>query len=112
MECGRTRRLGRFMPYNLRLPGRLRQHWKVKVFDREGPEEPHFTIISRTTKWRVSLRDGSFLFPGGRWEDIPPEIYEAVWGNSEQSQRTLKEMRDYWDLHNPENPVAGGEEDE
>ncbi len=99
------------MPYELPLPRKLSQHWRVKIFDREGPEEPHLTIIFKTTTWRVSLRNGRFLFPGGRWKDIPQEIYDAIWGESKQSRRNLRVMRAYWNAHNPGNPVAVGDED-
>lgn len=38
------------MPYSLRLPAQLEAaRWKVKIFDREGQESPHVSIVHKTS---------------------------------------------------------------
>lgn len=88
------------MPYAVPLPQVLtKAGWRAKVFDAEGPETPHVTIRYKAQQaWRVSLRDGTFLVPGGSWNEIPSEIKTAV-----ESHWTA--LRAYWDSRNPGNPV-------
>lgn len=50
------------MPYNLDLPQKLTDEgWKVKIFQKEGPEPPHVSIIHGKTIWRWGLRGRCFL---------------------------------------------------
>jgi len=97
------------MPHDVRLSKVLEKAgWKVKVFDNEGAEEPHYTIMRKTQRWRVSLRTGHFLVPpGGGWNDIPEQVKAAIHAGNE-----LERMRQYWDARNPHNPVKGAEADE
>ena len=75
--------------------------WTVKIYDNEGPEEPHVTIRWRTEAWRVSLRTRKFLVPpGGRWKDIPQEIINAL-----ADETNWRKLQAYWDSNNPHNPV-------
>lgn len=92
------------MPYTVPLPQVLtKAGWRAKVFDAEGPETPHVTIRFKSHKaWRVSLRDGSFLVPGGSWSEIPPEVRAAI-------ELHWNELREYWNLRNPHNPVESGD---
>lgn len=80
--------------------------WKIKIRDNERNETPHVTILSRETTWRVSLRDGSFLHPGGRWKDIPKEV-QAIIEDPKHRERLAEE----WDAMYPENPVWSDDED-
>ena len=89
------------MPHTLKLSASIRKSgWRGKIFDDEGPEEPHVTIHFKTEKWwRVSLRvKGTFLYPGGRWSEIPKEIQDAI-------DLEWDAMRAYWTKGNPSNPV-------
>jgi hypothetical protein len=91
------------MPFDLKLSKILRAAgWKVKVFDREGPETPHVTVICKTKTWRISLRTGSFLFPGGKNSELPDELLETI-----QEAENWAKMIEYWDEKNPKNPVEG-----
>ena len=94
------------MPYQVPLERRLRREgWKAKIYDREGPEAPHVTILRGTKAWRVGLRDKTFLVPpGGSWNEIAPAVKEAIdkdWDN----------LVTAWNMGNPFNPVKG-EDDE
>jgi hypothetical protein len=63
------------MPYVLPLSQALRQAgWKVKIHDFERLEAPHATIYCRKRKWRLSLRDGSFLDRGDKWSQIDEAV--------------------------------------
>ena len=90
------------MAFNLKLPSLLaKMRWKLKIRDKERVEDPHFTIICKTTAWRVGLRDGRFL-DGGSWKDMPEDlrtVVQANWGR----------LRAAWDRIYPHNPVSGGE---
>jgi len=95
------------LPYNVPLPRRFaKAGWRVKVFDAEGPEVPHVTIRFKAIGWwRVSLRDGMFLVPGGSWNDIPSPVKAAIEDHWEQ-------LQEYWDRENPQNPVSSAENEE
>jgi hypothetical protein len=89
------------MPYVLQLSQALRQAgWKVKIQDFERLETPHATIYRKTRKWRLSLRDGSFLDRGDKWSQIDEAVRAAI----EASWDTLC---DAWDAIHPDNPVSG-----
>lgn len=96
------------MPYVVRISEALRKAgWTVKVYDREGPETPHVTIRCKSKSWRVSLRDRQFLFPGGTKSELPDEIWEAI-----TVDLVWQEIRAYWDIQNPHNPVVGDASEE
>lgn len=89
------------MPHEVDLPrALLRAGWKAKVFDAEGPEEPHVSIIWRgNVMHRVSLRTGNFLIPpGGGWNDVDPAIKTAV-------EADWDALVTYWNKQNPHNLV-------
>jgi len=91
------------MPHELLLPEPwTSQGWKVKIFDVEGPEEPHVTVRFRARAWRVSLRSGNFLDrePPGR--DVPEEIVSNVRDN-------LAALVTAWDTLHPSNVVKSPE---
>ena len=68
----------RIMPYDMRLPKRLRKLWRVKIQDREALyEEPHVTIWRKDQKWRYSLRRRIFLDPQPDPALVPGEILET-----------------------------------
>jgi hypothetical protein len=94
------------MPYVLHLSRALRQAgWKVKIHDFERLEPPHATTYWKRRKWRLSLRDGSFLDRGDKWSQIDEGVkaaIEAAWEN----------LRDEWDALHPDNPVSGDENDD
>src|SRR2546423_6366994 len=95
------------VPYNVPLPRQFaKAGWRVKVFDGEGPEAPHVTIRFKTSAWwRISLRDGEFLSPGGSWSEIPELVRAAVEAHWQQ-------LQEYWDRENPHNPVSSDADDE
>jgi len=91
------------MAFNLKLPKQLaKMGWKVKIRDKERVEDPHISIIRRTTVWRVCLRDGRFM-DGGSWNEIPDELEEAVTDSWDQ-------LCAAWDDMYPDNPVEGNED--
>lgn len=89
------------MPFSLSLKEVLRKAgWQVKIYDAEGPEEPHVSIFRRGKKWRVSLRTGNFLYPGGKWSEIDDDVKAAI-------QRGWSTLQAEWDrLHGMINPVS------
>jgi 2'-5' RNA ligase len=43
--------------YTLELPERLRRRgWKVKIRNLERNEQPHVTVLRKTSSWRFGLR--------------------------------------------------------
>jgi hypothetical protein len=59
------------MPFILTLTRNLaKAGWKVKIHDNERLEEPHITIYKKMKKWRLGLRDKSFLDKGAAWSQI------------------------------------------
>lgn len=92
------------MPFNLKLSAVLRKAgWKVKIYDGERIETPHLTIICKTNTWRMSLRTGDFLFPGGNRSDLPDELLQAI-----KEPANWEEMRQHWDAqYGKDNPVEG-----
>ena len=90
------------MAFNLKLPSILaKMRWKVTIRDKERVEDPHFTIIHRTTVWRIGLRDGRFM-DGGSWKDMPDELREIV-------RKRWAQLHAAWDEMYPHNPVRGDE---
>ena len=94
------------MPYELKLPLLWsNQRWKVKVYDSEGPEEPHVSILRRNWTWRVGLRSFEFLdrLPDGK--DVPRKLLDLVRSHSQ-------ELQNAWDALHPANPVFTTEDDD
>jgi hypothetical protein len=93
------------MPYELELPKSLRR-WKVKILDKETLyEEPHITIIFKTTIWRYGLRTQGFLDNSPDPADVPKKVLAAI---TSQHDELCKE----WDARFPRNPVREPEEGE
>ncbi len=94
------------MPFNVPLPEVLwKAGWRVKAFDDEGPETPHVTIRFKAERfWRVSLRDGRFLVPGGRWNDMPGAVRAAI-------EKHWEELQKYWNAQNPNNPIESSDDE-
>jgi len=89
------------MPYVLQLTQTSRQAgWKVKIHDSERLEPPHVTIYRKMRKWRLSLRDGTFLETRDSWSKIDGAVRDAIENNW---QRLIAE----WDAVHPDNPVHG-----
>jgi hypothetical protein len=87
------------------LPKALRRAgWKVKILDFERLEPPHATIFCKKRKWRLSLRDGTFLDRGDKWSQIDEDVRAAI----EADWQTLC---DEWDAIHPDNPVSGEAEE-
>ena len=94
------------MPYDLPLTQALRQAgWKVKIHDFERLEPPHITIYYKRRKWRLSLRDSSFLDVGDQSSQIDRRVRTAV---NDAWQRLQQE----WDRIHPDNPVRGQDDDD
>ncbi len=91
------------MPYDLPLPPPWRaQGWRVKIRENESRETPHVTIWRgpASPRWRVSLRDKSFLMPpGGSRRDIPRAV-----------RRHWALLCGAWDAMYPDNPVSRARE--
>lgn len=88
------------MPYSLSLSVVLRNAgWRVKIYDAEGPEEPHVSIFRRGQTWRISLRTRQFL-DGGNWSELDVGVKTAIDNNWETLQTE-------WDrLHGEFNPIS------
>jgi hypothetical protein len=95
------------MPYELRLEPWSSQEWKVKIFDVEGPEDPHVTIYRRASpRWRLNLRNGQLMDRQPPARDLPKGLLAALLTH-------LGELRAEWDKRHPDNPVApNGEGDD
>jgi hypothetical protein len=94
------------MPYNLRLPKKLKKLWKVKIQDKEALyEEPHVTIWRKDEKWRYSLRRKIFLDPSPDPGEVPDEILAEI-------EKNYKKLCRQWNNRFPKNPVAGEEDDD
>lgn len=67
------------MAWSLDLPAQLKQHWRVKIRDKERNGPPHVTVMRGVEMWRVNLRSREFLVPpGGGWDDLPVELRRAI----------------------------------
>jgi hypothetical protein len=94
------------VPYALRLEPWASQEWKVKIFDLEGPEDPHVTIYRRASpRWRLNLRSAMLMDRNPPARDLPAGLMDAV------IQR-LADLRAAWDHLHPENPIAPREEED
>ncbi len=93
------------MAFSLEMPGLLyTEGWKVKIRDKERLEPPHVAIFRKRQQWRIGLRDGAFLTPGGSWHDIDERVREVVEANWQL-------LCDQWDRTYPSNRVSSAEED-
>src|SRR5262245_32985964 len=103
---GHNKRRGFPMPFVLQLLPALKQAgWKVKIHDSERLEPPHVTVYCKLRKWRLSLRDGTFLDQGAKWSQIHAEVREAI-------EAEWETLRDAWDRLFPDNPVRSEEEED
>lgn len=94
------------MPYDLPLSQALRQAgWKVKIHDLERLEPPHVTIYCKSRKWRLSLRDGTFLDLGDKWSQIDEQVGTAV-------KDAWERLQQEWDRIHADNPVRGQDDDD
>lgn len=89
------------MPYSVPLSSTLRKAgWQVKIYDAEGPEEPHVSVFRIGRTWRISLRTGRFLDRGGAWIQIDPGVKQAIMADWDA-------LRSEWDkLHGQYNPIS------
>jgi len=79
--------------------------WKVKIHDSERLEPPHVTIYKKMRKWRLSLRDGTFLDKGDKWSQIDEAVKDAI-----QNQKNWKRLQREWNTIHEDNPVDDQEE--
>ena len=95
------------MPYNLPLPRKLGQLWKVKILDNEPLyEEPHVTIRRKDERmWRYGLRRHGLLDSCPDPDEVPGEVLDEIEAN-------IDEICQQWDARFPTNPVAGEEYDD
>ncbi|MGO8898540.1 MAG: hypothetical protein ACLQU5_09340 [Isosphaeraceae bacterium] len=96
------------MPYQLALPNPLpSEGWKVKIHDAENPyEDPHVTIYRKLQKWRLRLRDRTFMDRGASWGDIDDRVRLEI-------ERQWDVLRTEWDrLHGTKNPISSRGPDE
>ena len=94
------------MPYSVPLNKSLRKAgWQAKIYDAEGPEEPHVSIFRRGRKWRVSLRTGQFLDDGDSWSQVDDAVRTAI-----ESEWTT--LQSEWDKrHGHINPISSEQKD-
>ena len=96
------------MPFALRLSKALRQAgWKVRIHDDERLEIPHATIYKKLRKWRLSLRDKTFLDRGDKWSQIDKRLRQAI-----EDESSWEALQQAWDDLHPQNPVKGQAEEE
>lgn len=94
------------MPFDMRLPKKLRKLWKVKIQDREALyEEPHVTIWRKDQRWRYSIRNRCFLDPQPDPSEVPNEIVQLI-------DQQIDDLSQQWDERFPQNPVAEEEDDD
>jgi len=88
------------MAWSLPVPNQLKQHWKVKIRDKERLEPPHITVLRGTDVWRINLRTGQFeVPPGGVWSDLPDGLTSTI-----RDKWVL--LCEQWDNMYPHNPVG------
>ncbi len=88
------------MPYTLPLAKTLRKAgWQVKIYDAEGPEEPHVSVFRRGSKWRISLRTGEFLDDADK-SQIDANVRATI-------KRRWRTLQAEWDkIHGTINPIS------
>ncbi len=71
----------------------------MKIYDAEGPEEPHVSIFRRGRKWRISLRTGELLDEGDK-NQIDADVRATI-------ERRWRTLRAAWDkIHGKSNPIS------
>lgn len=94
------------MPFNLLLPEPWRSRgWKVKIAEKERVEPPHVTIIHRSCRWRLGLRDGRFHDEDPDPAEVPRDLVTLV-------KDELGVLRARWDEMYPHNPVSSRKKEE
>lgn len=92
------------MPFNLPMPEPWRSRgWKVKIAEKERVEPPHATIIHRSCRWRLGLRDGAFLDEDPDPAEVPRDLVTLV-------KDELEVLGEAWDEMYPHNPVSSRKE--
>lgn len=92
-----------FIVYTLQMPKALRDNgWKVKIRNLERTEEPHVTILRRTTVWRYNIRETGFMDSEPDPRQGPDEVIEHI-------ANKLKTLQMEWDKKHPENPIDSGD---
>jgi hypothetical protein len=87
------------MPFELPLPGRLKQaRWKVKIREKESREPPHVTILRGTQAWRINLRTGQFMDSQPNPDDVPQDVLDQI-------RQHWQRLCDEWDRKYPRNRV-------
>ena len=93
------------MPYVLQLPTALKKAgWKVKIHDSERLEPPHVTIYKKMRKWRLSLRDGTFLDKRDKWSQIDEGVRDSIEYKDEHTDN-WKLLKTEWNKIHDDNPV-------
>ncbi len=78
----------------------------MKIFDLEGPEDPHVAIYRHASaRWRANLRSGELMDREPSARGLPAGLLDAV-------RERLAELRVEWDRLHPETPIAWLEQDE
>lgn len=91
------------MVYELPMPKSLKERgWKVKIRNLERTEDPHVTVLWKTTAWRYNIRNPGFTDREPDPRDVPPEVVEQI-------RVCLDKLRHEWDTKHPENTVQSGE---
>jgi hypothetical protein len=94
------------LPFALRLPEPWASRgWKAKIRDRERLEDPHVTILYKTSAWRFDLRSERFLDKDPSPRKIPEQLLGAV-------RAKLGLLRQEWDRMFPENRVFSQERED
>ena len=82
--------------------------WKIKVRGREYVEDPHISIIFKTTTWRFNIRDLKFMDISPDPSDIPDDVLEHI-----KKLENLAEYEKAWDEeYGKVNPVNKNYADE
>jgi hypothetical protein len=93
------------MPYYLPVPKKLKAVWKIKIWDNEVLEEPHVTVLRKSTKWRYGLRRRGFMDAQPDPGQVPKTIRDLIDENYEELCRQ-------WDILFPTNCVVEEVEDD
>lgn len=92
------------MVYELPMPGPQRDRgWKVKIRNLERTEEPHVTILWKTSSWRYNIRSPGFMDRRPNPSDVPEEVVAHI-------MKSMKTLREEWDRKHPQNPVESGDD--
>lgn len=86
------------LPADIKLKCKYKDHWKLKIHDKEEVEPPHVTIYGPGEKWRWDLRDKKFMDKEPPPRDVHKEIVKEV------GERWV-EISYEWNLIHADNPV-------